>query len=198
MWDYKKNLAENKGKRTKSSEMARKLFLSYPTCAFFDDHEVEFAIRDRVRKIYNIPISSVQVTGSAKTGFSLIKKTDFKRGSSDLDLAIIDLRLFSTIWEEAHESSNGFEATRFVDIAKDGEIQIGSGQRRFLHYLHRGIISPEFLPSGDVRRRIIETFAKITKDHQDSFSKISAFFYSTEYFFQTKQKEAIDKHWESL
>jgi hypothetical protein len=198
LWNYKKNLEDNKIRRTNSNEMARKLFLSYPTCAFLDDHEVEFSIRDRVRRLYGIPLSSVQVTGSAKTGFSLIKNTEFKKGASDLDLAIIDHPLFLKVWEEAHELSNGFDATKFQDSYKDGKHIVGSGQKRFLQYLQRGIISPDFLPTGEPRRRILSDFSRVTQDHQDSFSKISAFFYAGEYFFQSKQKEAIDKHWDSL
>jgi len=199
VWDYKKNLADNRSKNTNSGEMARKLFLSYPTCAFVDDHEVEFAIRDRVRKLYQIPLSAVQVIGSAKTGFSLVKNTQFKKGASDLDLAIIDHTMFTKIWEEAHEMSKGFEATRFNDLRRDdGQIVQGSGRKRFLQYLHRGIIAPDFLPQGEPRRRIIADFARVTQSYQDCFSKISAFFYSSEYFFQVKQKEAIDKHWEAV
>lgn len=199
MWDYKNNLEENRSKKTNSGEMARKLFLSYPTCAFIDDHELEFSIRDRVRKLYQIPLSSVQVIGSAKTGFSLVKNTEFKKGVSDLDLAIIDHTMFAKIWEEAHEMSLGFEATRFNDFRTvAGEIVPGSGQKRFLQYLQRGIIAPDFLPQGEPRRKILADFARVTQSHEDSFSKISAFFYASEYFFQVKQKEAVDKHWEAL
>lgn len=198
MWDYRRNLEENRSNKTNSGEMARKLFLSYPTCAFIDDHELEFSIRDRVRKLYQIPLSSVQVIGSAKTGFSLVKKTEFKKGASDLDLAIIDHTMFARIWEEAHEISRGFEATRFNDLSSNNQIVAGSGQKRFLQYLQRGIIAPEFLPQGDQRRRILADFARITQTYQDYFSKISAFFYSSEYFFQVKQREAVDMHWEAI
>jgi len=199
VWDYKKNLEENRSRKTNSGEMARKLYLSYPTCAFNDDYEAEFSIRDRVRKLYQIPLSSVQVIGSAKTGFSLIKNTDFKKGASDLDLAIIDPTMFAKIWEEAHEMSRGFEATRFNDFREgNGQIVTGSGQKRFLQYLQRGIIAPDFLPQGELRRRILADFARVTQSHQDCFSKISAFFYAGEYFFQVKQREAVEMHWEAL
>jgi hypothetical protein len=199
MWDYRVNLEKNRLEKTSSGEMARKLFLSYPTCVFIDDHEVEFSIRDRVRRLYQIPLSSVQIIGSAKTGFSLVKKTEFKKGASDLDLAIIDPAMFAKIWEEAHQISNGFEATKFNDLPNaEGEILIGSGQKRFLQYIQRGIIAPDFLPQGELRRNILANFARVTQSYRDNFSKISAFFYFSEYFFQVKQTEAIDKHWEAL
>ena len=199
MWDYKKNLHDNKISQTRAGEMARKLFLSYPTYAFADEHEVEFSIRDRVRKIYRIPLSSVQVTGSAKAGFSLVKKTTFEKGVSDLDLAIIDHSMFARLWEAAHEASNGFDATKFQDLRGAGEESIiGSGKRKFLDYLQRGIISPELLPSGRLRADIIGNFERVTQDYRHFFSKISAFFYSSEYFFQAKQESAIEQHWEGL
>lgn len=198
MFDYKKNLKENKERRSTSKEMARKLYLSYPTSAFVDKHEIEYEIRNRVRNLYQIPISSVQVIGSAKTGFSLIKKTDFKRGSSDLDLAVIDPTLFNRLWEESYEASNGFEANKFQDILIDGVTKVGSGKERFLDYLYRGIISPDFLPSGHYRAKIFQDFERITNGYKEDFKKISAFFYCNEFFLQEKLRDTIDKHWAQL
>lgn len=195
MFDYKKNLQENKERRSSSKEMARKLYLSYPTSVFAEKHEVEYEIRNRVRILYQVPIASVQVIGSAKTGFSLIKRTDFKKGVSDLDLAIIDPTLFNRLWEEAYEASNGFQAHKFQDTVVGGVNKVGSGRDRFLDYLHRGIVAPEFLPSGPYRAKIFSDFDRITKSYQDEFKKISAFFYCNEFFLQEKLKDTIDKHW---
>jgi hypothetical protein len=199
MWDYRKNLKENKERRSSLTEMARKLYLSYPTSAFIDQHEVEYEIRDRVRRLYNIPLSSVQVIGSAKTGFSLIKKTDFKRGESDLDLAIIDASLFNRMWEEAYEMSRGYEATRFQDARQDGgQIVVGSGRSSFLNYLQRGILVPDYLPSGAQRAKIFSDFERITETYKQDFKKVSAFFYCNEFFFQEKLKDTIGKHWSEI
>ena len=175
------------------------MYLTYPTSAFVDRHEVEYDIRNRVRLMYQIPISAVQVIGSAKTGFSLVKKTDFQKGTSDLDLAIIDSTLFNRLWEEAYEASNGYEATKFQDFNdRDGRIVQGSGQKRFLKYLQRGIISPDFLPSSPRRAEIISSFNRITSNYKDDFKKISAFFYCNEFFFQEKLKDTINAHWEQI
>ena len=198
MLDYKENLKENKRRRSTSREMARKLYLSYPTSAFVDKHEVEYEIRNRVRNLYQIPISSVQVIGSAKTGFSLIKKTDFKRGESDLDLAVVDVSLFNRLWETSYEASNGFEANKFQDILINGVAKAGSGKERFLDYLYRGVISPDFLPAGTYRAKIFQDFARITDSYKDDFKKISAFFYCNEFFLQEKLKDTIDKHWAQI
>jgi len=175
--------------------MARKLYLSYPTCALADDPETEYAIRNRFASLYNVPLTGVQVIGSAKTGFSLIKKSAFAASTSDLDVAVIDARLFHHFWEDAYETSRGFEANRFQDPLQGGEVIVGGGQRRFLTYLQRGIIAPDFLPPGHLRQRLIADAERISSNHKQQFAKVSAFFYASELFFQSKQQDAIEKHW---
>ena len=178
--------------------MASKLFLSYPTSVFLEKPEIEYQIRDRVARLYSVPISAVQVTGSAKTGFSLIKRKDFDPKHSDLDLAVIDSKLFTNYWEEAHLISNGFSAEKFNDpIDQNGSVIFGGGKKRFLKYVQLGIINPEFLPSGHMRAKIISDATRVSKDFKEHFEKITIFFYASEFFFQTKQEEAIHTHWET-
>lgn len=196
MFDHRQNLKQNKQDRTSPREMARKLYLSYPTCALSDDPETEYAIRNRFATLYSVPLSGVQIIGSAKTGFSLIKKSAFTPKTSDLDVAIIDGRLFHQFWEDAYETSHGFEASRFQDPFHNGKNLIGEGQRRFLSYLQRGIIAPDYLPPGHLRQRLIADANRISSSHKLHFAKISAFIYASELFFQSKQLDAIEKHWQ--
>lgn len=195
MFDHRKNLADNKQSRTSSREMARKLYLSYPTCALSEDPETEYTIRNRFASLYTVPLAAVQIIGSAKTGFSLVKKSAFVPKTSDLDVAIIDARLFQLFWEEAYEISRGFEANRFQDPLRDGLVIVGGGQRRFLDYLQRGIIAPEYLPPGNLRQKLIADSERISASNRQNFAKISAFFYASELFFQSKQQDAVEKHW---
>jgi len=196
MFDHRENLEENRKIRTSSREMARKLYLSYPTCALAEDPETEYSIRNRFALLYQVPLSSVQIIGSAKTGFSLIKKSNFTPALSDLDIAVIYGRLFYQVWEDAYETSHGFEANRFQDpLDQNSVVIVGGGQQRFLSYLQRGIIAPDFLPSGTLRQRLIGDAARISTGFKKNFSKISAFFYASELFFQKKQIDAVEKHW---
>lgn len=196
IFDHRQNLDKNRLSRTTSREMARKLYLSYPTCALADDPETEYAIRNRFAYLYSVPLSGVQIIGSAKTGFSLIKKSVFDPKTSDLDVAIIDARIFQEFWEDSFETSRGFEANRFQDPYKDGQVIVGAGKDRFLSYLQRGIIAPEYLPPGHLRQRLIADAERISSNYRQHFAKISAFFYASELFFQNKQQDAIDKHWQ--
>jgi hypothetical protein len=195
MFNHRKNLADNKQNRTSPREMARKLYLSYPTSVLSEDPETEYSIRNRFAALYSVPLAAVQIIGSAKTGFSLVKKSAFDPMTSDLDVAIIDAGLFRGFWEDAYETSRGFQETRFQDPLKDGQVIVGGGQRRFLSYLQRGIIAPAYLPPGHLRQRLIADSERISDSHRKHFAKISAFFYASELFFQSKQEDAVEKHW---
>jgi len=196
MFDHRQNLDKNRQDRTSSREMARKLYLSYPTCALSNDPETEYVIRNRFASLYKVPLSGIQIIGSAKTGFSLVKKSSFSPKTSDLDVAVIDGRLFHEFWEDAYETSRGFEENRFQDPIQHGKVIVGGGRSRFLSYLQRGIIAPDYLPPGHLRQRLIADADRISTHHKQQFAKISAFFYVSELFFQSKQQDAIEKHWQ--
>ncbi|PCI42410.1 MAG: hypothetical protein COB46_00020 [Rhodospirillaceae bacterium] len=99
---------------TPPSKIARKLYLSYPTFAFIDNEDLEFEIKDAISSKLAIPITSIQVAGSAKIGLSLHKKTDFDPSFSDLDIAIIDNNLFNAYLETAYRNSRGYsDGTKF-------------------------------------------------------------------------------------
>lgn len=199
MFDYRRNLTENKTRSTSTGEMARKLYLSYPTCVFAEIPEVEYAVRDAASRLYSVPLTAIQVTGSAKTGFSLIKETDFDPMKSDLDLAVIDQRFFSFLWEESYIASNGFSADRFEDpLDEKGERALGAGRLRFLKYVQRGIISPYFMPASQLRAELLRDVARLGADHRKNFKKITVFFYASEFFFHSKQEDSINKHWGGL
>lgn len=199
MFDYRRNLTDNKLRSTPTGEMARKLYLSYPTCVFVENPEIEYAVRDAASRLFSVPLAAIQVTGSAKTGFSLIKETDFDPVKSDLDLAIVDQRFFSYLWEESYIASNGFSADRFDDPLNDqGERHVGGGRLRFLKYVQRGIISPYFMPSSPLRASLIRDASRLGKDYQKFFKKITVFFYASEFFFHSKQEDSINKHWGGL
>jgi hypothetical protein len=56
------------------NELARKFFLSYQTLVFKDRQDIEYNIKDAIKRQLNVPFVSVQVTGSSKTGVSFFKK----------------------------------------------------------------------------------------------------------------------------
>lgn len=186
MLNYKDLLRKAKGDSVDSFNVAGHIYLSCPTFIFKENENIDFEIRDRISKLYSIPVRSVRVIGSAKTGFSLIKNTDFEKGRSDLDIAIVDEGIFIKIWEDAYHSSNGFSRDK---------LGASDNADRFLNNLSRGFINPDLLPSGGYRAKIIRDFKAIGNSYKSFFGKITVFFYANEFFFKVKQKEAIEMHW---
>ena len=62
----------------KANAIARKIYLSYPTYIFIDFYDLEFEIIDSICEQFKLPLKSVQVAGSAKTGHSYHQNKDLK------------------------------------------------------------------------------------------------------------------------
>src|ERR1041384_100371 len=97
---YNQAIAAGIEQKLSPYEIARKLYLCYPTRVFVDLEELEFEILNDISLHFGIPFNHVQVVGSAKTGFSYFQNKAFVPGESDLDIALIDLNLFTQYCEE--------------------------------------------------------------------------------------------------
>ncbi|WP_313917951.1 hypothetical protein, partial [Tahibacter sp.] len=128
------------------NEVARKVFLTYPTKAFVGHEERQFDILNQVAQHFSVPITSVQVAGSAKLGYSIHKKTDFSVGQSDLDLSIIDAPLFARYLALGLNLSKGYTDGSSFPI-RHGQ----STQNEYLRYLTKGIFRPDLMPTGRPR-----------------------------------------------
>lgn len=186
------DVAKNNG--VSAVTMARKVFLSFPTHAFADDQELEFELVDKVALFFKVPFTGVQIVGSAKTGFSLIKGTEFNATRSDLDIALVDRELFSKYWEIAFKRSSGFEVGPFQQVGQD-QRNAAERRKRFLQLLQKGIISPNFFPQCVERGELEAQFLDLSHGYSSHFSKISAFIYASETFFEAKQEDAINHYW---
>lgn len=192
--DYRFALDKAKDENVVVETMARKVFLSFPTFAFASDQELEFELMDKVAKFFNVPFAGVQVVGSAKTGFSLIKDTAFNPIASDLDIALVDRDLFAKYWEISFKRSNGFEVGAF-QIVGQGPRAAGDRRKQFLGLLQKGIISPDLFPQCVERGELEAHFQTLSLGYSRYFSKISAFIYASENFFEAKQVDAINHYW---
>jgi hypothetical protein len=122
------------------NEIARKVFLTYPTSVFYGKEEQQFQILNEVASKWGVPIICIQVAGSAKIGESIHKNTLFTPGKSDLDLAIIDGALFTKYLEIGLRLSKGY-SDGSVFRAKAGV----STQSEYLRYLTKGIFRPDLI-----------------------------------------------------
>lgn len=171
------------------NEIVRKVFLTYPTKAFVGDEERQFEIMDSVSSHFRVPITCIQVAGSAKLGHSIHKKKAFTPGDSDLDLAIIDAQLFSWYLEVGLKLSKGHaDGTSFP-------VRSGiSVQTEYMRYLARGIFRPDLMPMGVERAAWANFFGQLSSKHLAMFKSISGAIYLSQGCFESKQRSAIKAH----
>lgn len=168
------------------NEIARKIFLTYPTSAFVGHEEEQYAILNEVACHFDVPISSIHVCGSAKVGQSFHKKTAFAAGVSDLDLAIVDGRLFASCVAHGMASSKGYsDLTKFP--LKNGR----STYEDYVSYLGRGIFRPDLMPTGPRRSEWRGFFSKLSDKYTSMFCAITGAVYLSEACFEQKQRSAI-------
>lgn len=171
------------------NEIARKVFLTYPTKALIGKEEKEYSILNEISIHFSIPIMSVQVAGSAKIGKSVHKQTDFAPGNSDLDIAIIDSHLFQKYMEIVFSETKEYsDRTNFP--RKNGQ----SKADEYLAYITKGIFRPDLMPFCTARSEWNKFFGNLSKKHGDLFKSINAGIYFSQLFFEGKQLSAIKNY----
>lgn len=178
--------------KTPYNEIVRKVFLTFPTQAFVGLEDLQYAILNEVSGYFRVPITSVQITGSAKLGRSLHKRTDFCPGESDLDIAIIDTQLFVNYMELVLKKSKGY-SDRSAFPLREGQ----STQEEYTRYLARGIFRPDLMSTGPERADWQNFFGRLSRVHSKLFRSISAAIYISQTCFEAKQRSAIRNHAES-
>ena len=139
-----------------------------------------------------MPISCIQIAGSAKTGRSFHKRQDFIPGTSDLDVAIVDAPLFVRYMELVFAKSKGyFDQTLFP--FRNG----ASTYEEYVRYLSRGIFRPDLMTIGPERACWNDFFTRLSDKHTKLFSSISAAIYLSQSFFESKQRSAIKSYIEN-
>lgn len=167
-------------------DISRKIYLCYPTNVFKGKEELEFEILNAISSNFCVPFNSVQVAGSAKTGYSYHQQREFVAGESDLDVAIIDLCLFTKYCESVYKITNGY-SNRSNFPLKDGR----STYEQFLNSLASGMFRPDLMPKSDLKKRWFDFYRRLSSKHYKTFKNINAAIYSTTFFFESKQKQNI-------
>ncbi|MFB0499248.1 hypothetical protein ACRQ5D_09040 [Mucilaginibacter sp. P25] len=167
--------------------IARKLYLSHYTEIFKDNGDKEFYIKDKIAAEFDVPFSSIAVSGSSKTGISFFKEKLFVPGDSDLDIAIISLPLFNRFSEVVNDVSKGYS-----DFSAFPLYRGRSSMNQFKFNFMRGYINPVFMPDCDYKYWLIDFFNSLSNEHFDLFKNITGCIYASEYFFEFKQAESIE------
>ena len=184
--NYIESIDKGLSERKSHSEIARKIFLTFPTKVLVGDEERQFDILNEISSYFNIPITNVQVVGSAKTGQSFHKENTFTPKESDLDIAIVDTSLFLSYTEWVFKKTKGFSDKTSFPI-RDGR----STFNQYSTYVSKGIFRPDLMPSGNKRANWNKFFGQISSKHKDLFKSINAGIYLSQTFFELKQEKTI-------
>lgn len=173
-------------------KVTRKIFLLLPTYVFKEDYDLQLDLLTEVSEFLGIPISSIHIVGSAKTGISLVKGTAFSKVNSDIDIAIVDQYLFMKKFEYSFKESRGWNLGAFT-IRGDVE-KTKLRRQEFLDYLQKGIFRPEKMPNSKEKADWLNFFGRLTDKYSTHCNKITAWIYASEIFLTSKQQSAVDIH----
>lgn len=168
--------------------IARKIFLSYPTSVFIGNEDVEFDICNKISEHFKIPITSVQVSGSGKVGYSYFKCKWFEPGKSDLDIAIIDMNLFNKYMSIVYDITKGY--TNQSDFPREKGVSVFN---QYIKCLSRGFFRPDLMPNHLEKLSWNKFFNEISREYFKMFKNINAGIYLSQFFFEQKQSEVIEK-----
>lgn len=175
-------------KKHRNEVIARKIYLSFPTNVFVGKEELQFEITNSIANQFKIPLSAIQIVGSAKTGYSYYKNQEFKPGESDLDVSIISKELFTNYSEKVLIETKGFKDLSSFGRNIDGKSDFSS----YRTYINKGIFRPDLMPACDAKRKWFNFFNKLSGKHFDLFDSINAGIYLSQKFFEYKQADNID------
>ena len=170
------------------NEIARKIYLTYPTTVLVGNEERQFQIFNEISEYFNVPIMNIQIVGSSKTGYSFHKKTVFNPVTSDLDIAIIDANLFQHYTEWVFKNTNGLtDRTGFTSYN-------GSTYSQYTTCVAKGIFRPDLMPTGKKRVNWLKFFGQLSSKNKDLFKSINAGIYLSQTFFEFKQISNINEY----
>ncbi|WP_312753404.1 hypothetical protein [Rummeliibacillus suwonensis] len=122
------------------TDFIRKYFF-HGTPYVFNNRENEyFDFRNKISKQFNISFHEVFIVGSAKFGFSYIKKTEFSY-ESDIDIVLVNENLFDYYFEKICDYQYEIDRNN-KSITQDEK----NKYERFLRYLVKGWMRPDLLP----------------------------------------------------
>lgn len=182
--DFRDAIKAELAKGVAHSEIARRIYLSYPTFSFEGKPDREFDIKNLISTKFDVDLFSIHFAGSGKTGESYHKKSIFQPGNSDLDAAIISHSLFLKFLEETITVTNGFkDQTTFTGTNEDYEL--------FKKRLCHGIFIPELMPTCTLKSEWMVFFENLSHGNEDLFRDINCWIYSSQKIYEWKFSSTI-------
>lgn len=182
---YRDSIVRDYQEKIHPRNISRKIYLCYPTAVFRNNYDLEYKIKNKIANFLNMPYMTIQIVGSAKIGFSLIREGEFSSTESDLDVAVINSDLFIKLVNYAYTETEGYRKRSFLN---------GTCFQQFVNSLKNGFINPYNLPIGNVRQEWMTFFNELSKDYISIFKNINCGVYLSELLFEEKQGIAINKY----
>ncbi|MEK3729320.1 MULTISPECIES: hypothetical protein [Lysinibacillus] len=121
-------------------EFIRKYFFHGTPYVFKNKENEYFDFRNKISKQFNINFHEVFIVGSAKFGFSYIKKTEFSY-ESDIDVVLVNEKLFDYYFEKICDYQYEIDRNN-----KSITLNEKNKYERFLQYMVKGWMRPDLLP----------------------------------------------------
>jgi hypothetical protein len=148
----------------------------------------EFEIKDAIAAHFKCDYQAVVFCGSAHLGFSPVKDTDFCPGSSDLDVAIIDMALFQNNWIELVDMTLAFTDMTPFGAMPEGGVRAARVQEMLAR---RGLLHLKDMPRRRPFSDDLNFLRQLSRKFSRLFSSINVSFYMNEYAFCVKQDTAM-------
>ncbi|MNU68210.1 hypothetical protein D3C71_575710 [compost metagenome] len=166
---------------------ARRVYLEEPSFCLGRNRDIEFAVKSIVAEGLKVPYRSVAIAGSAQLGFSPHKGTDFTRGVSDLDLAILHPPLFQSLMELCISETKAF--TDLQKFSTRGGQKSADELRDYI--VTKGMIRVDLMPLCKRVQEIEAVLARASAASGGAFSDVNLAAFLSEALFCRKQNSGL-------
>jgi len=154
---------------------------------FRNDENKYYELQRDIEEYFEVERANVHIVGSSKLGFSISPQKMYRDWTedSDIDVALIDYRLFVKYWKPFYYYDPKVSSRTEKEDAK---------YKQFLDYFKRGWLRPDLFPQkmGD------EVFNYLNTLYGKYGYKVRVGIYADHFFFYTYNKENINRIKEEL
>lgn len=200
--EIKKDILANK---LNNEQLFQKYFIDKETF-FFKSDDNEYLMKNDIASTLQIHVNDIYIIGSAKLGCSIkpksegrlfdekFEETKILKDRSDIDVAIVNTKLFDNVQENIYDWSNGFKADwKTNSYYKDPKKFSVTLKYKFLEYLGKGWYRPDFAPNNFSVETSSGNLKPIINQWSKSVNRKIAFaLYKNWHFFKKYQLENIE------
>ncbi len=167
---------------------------------FLEDPDKEHELAEIIKEYFNVDYKDFMIIGSAQMGYSLNPKKNYRdfTKNSDIDIAIIDSKLFSDLKQELYSYTDGLnlewietqihqKPQRYInmkDIDKEEQRIIYGNQFSYYKYMAKGWFRADYKPDEFEICRNGKEFSEFQRIIYDRFSRmVGLAIYESWFFF---------------